>query len=50
VDLSKTPAALGPSLEMDPDTEKFVGGVNFQRANELLSRDYREPFVVPEHV
>ncbi len=50
VDLSKTPAVLGPSLEMDPDTEKFVGGVNFQRANELLSRDYREPFVVPEVV
>ena len=34
-------------LEFDPNTEKFT---NSDAANKLLSRDYREPFVVPEKV
>ena len=33
--------------EMDPTTERFI---NDPRANRLLRRDYREPFVVPETV
>ena len=53
VDLSKERAVLGPRLEMDTDKEKFVQDGEFglgRWANELLKRDYREPFVVPEKV
>lgn len=50
VDLKKTPAVLGPWLQMDTTKEKFIGGVNVQRANELLRREYRKPFVVPDSV
>jgi predicted dehydrogenase len=38
---------LGPRLEFDPASEKFVGNDD---ANKLLTRKYREPFVVPESV
>ena len=34
-------------LEFDPHTEKFTNSAD---ANKLLTRDYREPFVVPEKV
>ncbi len=44
VDLHKTPATLGETLQMDPATEKFVGNA---KADEMLTRDYRAPFVVP---
>jgi predicted dehydrogenase len=47
VDLHKTPAALGAVLKMDPTSERFVGN---HRANQLLAREYRKPFVVPKHV
>lgn len=47
VDLGATPATLGPILTMDPATERFNGN---HKANELLTRDYRHPFVVPEKV
>jgi hypothetical protein len=47
VDLHKTPASLGAVLKMDPRSERFVGSA---KANELLSREYREPFVVPKRV
>ena len=53
IDLSKTRAVLGPWLKMDSRKEKFVGDGEFgitRWANELLRRDYREPFVVPEKV
>ena len=50
VDPKKTPATLGPWLEFDPDNEKFIGGFDIKRANELLGREYREPFVVREKV
>lgn len=40
----------GPWLEIDSEKEQFVSGFNFERANELLRREYREPFVVPEKV
>ncbi|MEJ2702131.1 MAG: Gfo/Idh/MocA family oxidoreductase [Sedimentisphaerales bacterium] len=49
VDVLKTPRILGPWVTMDPDTERFVGDFSDQ-ANTLLSRNYREPFVVPEKV
>jgi predicted dehydrogenase len=47
VDLVKTPATLGVLLRFNPRTEKFV---NNPAANQLLSREYRPPFVVPEKV
>jgi predicted dehydrogenase len=49
VDLGKTPATLGPMLTMDSDTERFTGEFS-EEANRFLSRDYREPFVVPAKV
>jgi hypothetical protein len=49
VDLKQTPKILGPWLEVDPESERFVGEFSAQ-ANELVTRKYREPFVVPEHV
>ena len=38
---------VGSSLEFNPEKEVFVGN-NDLAANALLSRKYREPFVVPE--
>ena len=38
---------VGPTLEIDPKTERFT---NFERANTLLSRTPRRPFVVPDVV
>jgi len=38
---------LGPVLEFDPEKEDFV---NHPKASQLLSREYREPFVVPKQV
>ncbi|MCA8991894.1 MAG: Gfo/Idh/MocA family oxidoreductase [Planctomycetaceae bacterium] len=35
---------VGPWLEMDPKTERFIGN---DAANELLTRPYREGYVVP---
>jgi hypothetical protein len=49
VDVQKTPRILGPWLAMDSDTERFTGEFS-DRANEHLSRNYREPFVVPDRV
>ncbi|MDB5357963.1 MAG: iolG 16 [Phycisphaerales bacterium] len=47
VDISMEKATLGPVLQLDPKTERFV---NNAEANALLSRAYRKPFVVPENV
>ncbi len=38
---------VGPVLTFDPRTEKFVGN---NKANTLLTRNYRKPFVVPDKV
>ncbi|MCG6185942.1 Gfo/Idh/MocA family protein [Maribellus maritimus] len=38
---------LGRTLEFDPETMKFI---NDPEADTMLTREYREPFVVPEHV
>ena len=40
---------LGPWLSMDPQRERFVGDFA-DEANMLLTRNYREPFVVPQDV
>jgi hypothetical protein len=51
VDLSKTPTILGPWLEMDSKSEQFVGSSELvARANQLLKRRYRKPFVIPDTV
>jgi len=47
VKLDETEYILGRSLELDPKTERFK---NDEEANKLLTRAYREPFVVPEKV
>jgi len=47
VDLTQPGITLGPWLEFDPRRERFR---NHPQANALLSRDYREPYVVPERV
>jgi predicted dehydrogenase len=47
VRLRETSYALGPKLTFDPATETFGGDA---RANPMLTREYREPFVVPRHV
>jgi len=49
VDFSKTPRVLGAPLEFDPNTECFTGA-HAEAANRLLSRTYREPFVLPANV
>ena len=38
---------VGPWLEIDPDTETIEGDAE---ANRMLTREYREPFVVPRAV
>jgi hypothetical protein len=38
---------LGRVLTFDPDAERFV---NDAEADKMLTRNYREPFVVPEKV
>jgi len=47
VDLHKAPATLGMVLRMDPASERFIDN---RKANHLLTRKYRKPFVVPEKI
>lgn len=47
VNLEETSYQLGRVLKFDPAAEKFVGD---DEANQLLTRDYRAPFVVPQEV
>ena len=47
VNLSESKCRVGPRLEFDPKSERFVSN---REANNLVSRDYRTPFVVPEKV
>jgi hypothetical protein len=47
VDLRKTAATLGAVLKMDPQSERFIGN---READQLLTREYRKPFVVPDRV
>ena len=47
LDLEKTRFRMGRELKFDPKTETFVGDA---AANQLLRREYRKPFVVPENV
>ncbi len=47
MDLKKYTYQLGVKLQFDAAAEKFIGN---DKANELLTRPYRKPFVVPEVV
>ncbi|MBI5386077.1 MAG: Gfo/Idh/MocA family oxidoreductase [Verrucomicrobia bacterium] len=47
VDIKQTKLTLGPTLKIDPKTERFIGHA---KANELITRPYRPGFVVPEKV
>jgi predicted dehydrogenase len=47
VNTHQTPLRLGTLLKINPETEQFV---NNDKANQLLTREYRKPFVVPEKV
>ena len=48
-DLKKTPVILGPGLDMDPAKEQFTGTLA-DKANALVTRNYRVPCVVPAQV
>ncbi len=50
IDLRKTPVSLGTWLEIDSEKERFVGGFGVDRANALLRREYREPFIIRDKV
>lgn len=47
VHLANISYRLGRSLEFDPDTMTFI---NDPEADRMLTREYREPFVVPDKV
>ncbi len=47
VDPMKAKWIVGPKLNFDPETETFIGN---DKANALLTRPYRAPFVVPDNV
>lgn len=47
VDPTKDRVAFGPYLELDPETERFR---HDEVANAMLTREYREPFVVRAEV
>lgn len=47
VNLKETPLTLGQFLRMDPKRETFLRN---RAANEMLTRPYRAPYIVPENV
>jgi hypothetical protein len=49
VDLAQSLPTLGPSLQIDPATERFVGTFA-DEANKLVRREYRAPYVIPDQV
>jgi len=48
VDRTKTPWQLGSKLTFDSSAEQFTAGENLARANKLLRRTDRAPYVVPD--
>jgi predicted dehydrogenase len=46
VDLARTPLTAGVPLLVDANRERFTGP-HAEQANEMLTREYRAPFVVP---
>ncbi|MBB3205748.1 putative dehydrogenase [Rhodopirellula rubra] len=50
VDFAKTPWRVGTALTFDAATERFTAGDNASKANDLLKRDYRSPFIIPDSI
>lgn len=53
IDLAKEGVTVGPWLEMDTATERFKQDSQYGAAtwaNEMLTRNYRAPFIVPQNV
>lgn len=52
VDVASKPSVIGPMLKFEPKKERFAKQekVLTDRANALLTREFRKPFVVPEKV
>jgi hypothetical protein len=48
VDPATAMGLVGPVLPIDPKTERFTGSND--KANEMLFREYRKGFEVPEKV
>lgn len=46
VNMSEQPMYLGPALNFDAGAERFVNGDLAEKANSMLSREYRAPYVV----
>ncbi len=49
IDLESQPVKLGAKLAFNTEKEAFEGELSYE-ANMFLSRNYREPFVVPDNV
>ena len=49
IELTRTPAVLGPWLSVDSAAE-LLTGLHAAEANVLVRREYRSPFVIPEKV
>ncbi len=49
IDTGREPTKMGPMLEFDNKTERFVGDMSHE-ANQLLKREYRSPFTIEEQV
>ncbi len=49
VDFGKEPVTMGAMLTLDPTTERFTGELA-DKANALVKRQYRTPYVVPDNV
>jgi len=47
INLDRWSYRIGPKLAFDPKSEKFVDNA---AADRMLTREYREPFVVPKNV
>lgn len=47
IDVAKNPSILGPALAFDTKAERFTGA-QAAKANALMQREYRNPFVVPQ--
>jgi predicted dehydrogenase len=49
IDWKKEDIFLGPMLTFDGEKEQFTGAFSAE-ANQIITREYREPFIVPEKV
>jgi hypothetical protein len=49
LNLTEMPVVLGPWLKMDSSKERFTGAYA-DKANQYISRDYREPFVIRDQL